>query len=308
MDLTHDELLTYYMVPGPFTTIEGFEEQIDAVRSDIGAIAKLVQGLLVHEAWASAYTVELSPERRAEKQLHGAEAMLTCAVRIDGRPLAEGRPPDRRVVGVCRHFATLFVACLRRKGIPARARCGFANYFKPGENGDHWVGEYWNAGEQRWILVDAQIDELQAQFVKPDFDVLDVPRTRFLVAGDAWAACRSGAADPMTFGVGGTDMWGLLEVFGYVLVDLAALQKIELLPWGWYGLAKEDGALEAETELIDDLARLSSAADPAALGVLRTIASSDDRLRVPAETLSAIIAADRAGATAVRSPVKPGSG
>jgi hypothetical protein len=213
---------------------------------------------------------------------------------MDARPLADGRTPDRRVVGVCRHFATLFVACLRRRDIPARARCGFANYFKAGENGDHWVGEYWNADMQRWVLVDAQIDELQAKLLKPDFDVLDVPRNRFLVSGDAWAACRSGAADPTTFGVGGTDMWGLIEVFGYVLVDLAALQKIELLPWGWYGLAKEEGALETETALIDDLARLSSAADPAAFDELQALAASDPRLRVPPETLAAIMAADQA--------------
>ena len=90
------------------------------------------------------------------------------------------------------------------------------------------------------MLVDAQVDEPQAKFYRPDFDLLDVPRDRFLVAGDAWAACRTGGADPMTFGVGGTENWGLVEVLGDLLLDLAALQNIELLPWGWYGLAEEE--------------------------------------------------------------------
>ena len=183
--MTHDELLAYYTSPGPFTSVGAFADQIDALPSDVAAIAKFVQGLLIHEALAPAYGVMLSPERRAEKQLHGASAMLACAARIDDAPLAADRPPARRVVGVCRHFATLFVACLRHKGIPARARFGFANYFQPGKNVDHWVGEYWNAAEQRWILVDAQVDEHQAKFYKPDFDLLDVPRDRFRVAGDA---------------------------------------------------------------------------------------------------------------------------
>jgi len=215
------------------------------------------------------------------------------ATRLDARPLTERRSPARRVVGVCRHFATIFVAFLRRQGIPARARCGFANYFQPGKNVDHWVGEYWNAVEQRWVLVDAQIDEPQAKFFKPAFDVLDVPRNRFLVAGDAWAMCRSGAADPMTFGVGGTDNWGLIEVFGDLLLDLAALQNIELLPWGWYGLAKEDGASETEAELIDRVAGLSTSANAAALDELRQITAADPRLAVPPETLAAIVAAEQ---------------
>jgi hypothetical protein len=45
---------------------------------------------------------------------------------------------------------------------------------------------HWNAAEARWILVDAQIDELQRAKLHPDFDLLDVPRDRFVIAGDAW--------------------------------------------------------------------------------------------------------------------------
>jgi hypothetical protein len=290
--MTHDELLAYYIAPGPFTTLGPFAGQVDALPPDVASIANFVQRLLIHEAMAPAYGVALSPDRNAEKQLHGAAVMLACATRLDDRPLAEGRPPAGRVVGVCRHFATLFVACLRHKGIPARARCGFANYFQPGKNLDHWAGEYWSSGEQRWILVDAQIDEPQAKFYKPDFDLLDVPRDRFLVAGDAWAACRTGGADPMTFGVAGTENWGLVEVLGDLLLDLAALQKIELLPWDWYGLAKEEGACDSEPDLIDRLARLSSTADAAALEELRLLVAADARLAVPTEMLAAIAAAE----------------
>ena len=137
------------------------------------------------------------------------------------------------------------------------------------------------------------MDEHQAKFYKPDFDLLDVPRDRFRVAGDAWALCRSGGADPMTFGVDGTDNWGIVEVLGDLLLDLAALQKIELLPWGWYGLAEVEGACEAEAPLIDRLAGLSSAADAGALEELRRLLAADARLAVPAETLAAIVAAEQ---------------
>lgn len=291
--MNHDDLLASYTEPGPFTGLSVHAELLDGLPADVAAIASVVQGLLIHEALAPAYNVTLSPSRLEEKQLHGASAMLDCALRMDERPIGEKRPPDRRVVGVCRHFATLFVAIARRKGIPARARVGFANYFEAGKHVDHWVAEYWNAGESRWVLVDAQLDRHQQAFYKPDFDVLDVPRDRFRVAGDAWNLCRSGAVDPMTFGVAGTDNWGLIETFGDLLLDLAALQNIELLPWGWYGLALEDGACETEAALIDRLAGLSSRADADAIEELRAIVASDARLRVAPAMLASIADAEQ---------------
>ena len=99
----------------------------------------------------------------------------------------------------------------------------------------------------------------------------------------------------MTFGVDGTANWGLVEVLGDLLLDLAALQKLELLPWGWYRLAKDDGACEAEAPLIDRLAGLSSSADADALEELRRMVVADPRLAVPAETLAAIAEAESSG-------------
>ena len=291
--MNHEELLAYYRAPGIFTGLEGFEDAVDAIPGDIASIASVVQGLLIHEALAPAYKVELSPEQHAQKQLHSAVAMLSCATRIATSPLSESRVPGQRVVGVCRHFATLFVAILRHKGIPARARCGFANYFEPGKHVDHWVGEYWNAEQNRWILVDAQVDSHQRDWYKPNFDTLDVPRDRFLVAGDAWRACRSGAEDSNSFGVSGTNMWGIVEVFGDLFQDLAALQKIELLPWGWYGLATDDSNCILEEDLMDELALLSSAADAVALERLSEMLAADIRVRMPPETIEKVVQADR---------------
>jgi hypothetical protein len=45
--------------------------------------------------------------------------------------------------------------------------------------------------ENRWILVDAQLDAVQRETFKPGFDPLDVPRDGFIVAGDAWRQCRT---------------------------------------------------------------------------------------------------------------------
>jgi hypothetical protein len=289
--VTHEDLLSFYSRPGVFTGVDRFATQVDAIPNDVASVVLAVQGLLIHEGLASAYGVALPADRVGEKQLHSAGAMLDRAAHLDEIPLNAPRAPDKRVIGVCRHFATLFVAFMRHKRIPCRARCGFANYFEPGKHLDHWVGEYWQSSEQRWVLVDAQIDAVQHALFRVKLNTLDVPRDRFLVAGDAWRACRAGA-DAMNFGVAGTSMWGLTEVFGDVFQDLAALQNIELLPWGWYGMATDDKAMETEAELVDRLAMLSSRADAASIETLLKLVAADDRLRVPVETLTAILAAE----------------
>ena len=291
--MTGEDLLAFCASPGQFTDLGDFQNDFDGLPCDVAAIASTVQGLLLQEGLIGAYGVSLPPERIAEKQLHSAVAMIARAISLDSQALVRSRVPERRVVGVCRHFATLFVAIMRRKGTPARARCGFADYFAPGKHVDHWVGEYWNAMEGRWVLVDAQIDDRQRELFRVTFDTLDVPRDRFLVAGDAWRACRNGA-DPITFGVSGTEMWGLVEVFGDLFQDLAALQNIELLPWGWYGLATDKNGI-AETALIDRLARISSRADAQALEELRIMIAEDSRLRPPGDdALKAIVRRERA--------------
>ena len=76
-------------------------------------------------------------------------------------PLTEERPPEKRLQGCCRDFSTFLASILRYKGIAARARCGFATYFGPGHYEDHWVCQYWEAGETRWVRADAQLDTLQ---------------------------------------------------------------------------------------------------------------------------------------------------
>ena len=75
-------------------------------------------------------------------------------------------------------------------------------------------------------MVDTQLDPLQQAVVKPDFDPLDVPHDRFLVAGRAWQLVRSGKADPESFGIG--DMWGQWYIIGNLTLDIMALQNIEL--------------------------------------------------------------------------------
>ena len=289
-----DDLLAYYSTPGVFTTLGSFAEQTDALPNDIGKMAHAVQMLVLHRFWAQAYHVEVTPERDKEQGLHGAAAMLVQAMRLGPARIGEPRQPDNRVIGNCRHFSTMLCAFLRHKGVPARARCGFSAYFEPGKYVDHWVCEYWNAGEGRWVQVDAQLDALQVGVVKPDFDPLDVPRDRFLVAGDVWLQIRAGTIDPSTCGI--ADMWGDWFVRGDLALDVAALQKVELLPWEPFGIAKALQSTIPDTDelvaLVDRVAALTANGDAASIQDLLALADHDERLRPPAATIEAAQAAD----------------
>jgi len=215
--------------------------------------------------------------------MRAVEKMLD-RIAQDGRPLPQARPPGERVVGVCRHFSLLHVAMLRRHGVAARARCGFGAYFQKGKFLDHWVTEYWNEAEKRWVLVDAQLDQRQRELFGVTFDPLDVPRDQFLVAGDAWRLCRAGKADPQAFGV--LDMFGLWFIASNVIRDVAALNSHEMLPWDvWGAMTQKDE--EVDLPFIDRLAEFSHAPDRH-FGELR-VAYKDKRVAVPGTVFNAVL-------------------
>jgi Transglutaminase-like superfamily len=256
----------------------------DGLPRDAGQLAKVVQGLLIHQHIAPAYGVALSPDRQAQSHVRAVEKILDGIVARDDRPLSARRAADQRQVGVCRHFTLLHVAMLRAQGIPARARCGFATYFEKGKCLDHWVTEYWNEGTKRWVLFDAQIDDRQRELFGIAFDTADVARHQFVVAGDAWSLCRSGKADPGAFGI--LDMHGLWFIAGNIVRDIAALNNREMLPWDvWGAMRLQDG--ELDLPFFDRLAVVSHAPD-AHVDELRAL-DGDERVSVPGTVFNAVL-------------------
>ena len=143
--------LTFFAQPGVITEPGPYAIQLDGLPKDIGELCRLVQGLTVHIFWAERYGLKLSGERQTEVQLRTLQRRLRRTLELDPHPLSEIRPVDKRIVGNCRDFSVLLVSILRHQGVPARARCGFGAYFVPNHYEDHWVAEYWNAGQERWI-------------------------------------------------------------------------------------------------------------------------------------------------------------
>jgi len=272
--------LDYFATPGLITNPGDQAALLDNLPTDLPTLCRVVQGLMVHVFWAERYGLQLPEARKGEVQLRWVTRQLARIMELDGRPLYEARPLDKRLVGNCRDFSVLLTTILRHQGVPARARCGFGRYFLPNHYEDHWVCEYWHAAQQRWILVDAQLDELQQQTLALTFDPLDVPRNEFIVGGHAWRLCRNGQANPDTFGI--FNMKGLWFVRGNFVRDVAALNKVELLPWdGWGIIDKPDEALSAEDlAFLDQVAALTRGDVPDFAEVQRLYAQ-DHRLHVP---------------------------
>lgn len=280
-----NNLLKYYATPGPMTDPGPHAALFDHLPTEIPALVKTLQGFMVHIFWAEAYGLTLTDARKEEVQLRRVDRQLAHLLTLDDRPLTEARPSERKLVGNCRDFSVMLTAILRHQGVPARARCGFGTYFLPNHYEDHWVCEVWNREQERWILVDAQLDALMLEKLPIDFDPLDVPRDRFIVGGQAWQLCRSGQADPQQFGI---FQWhGLAFVAGDLMRDFLAFNKLEILPWdgGWgYMTEQQAKAIEDGTDFgpLDHLAALTLAGD-GAFDELRALYASDPRLHVPAE-------------------------
>jgi hypothetical protein len=258
--------------------------QFGALPRTVGGLAEVLQGLLIHEHMPDFYGVTLSARQRGEPHVRGAEQILERIAVHDARPIAEPRPPGERFAGCCRHYTLMLVAMMRARGIAARARCGFGTYFVKDIFIDHWVTEYFDATQRRWILVDAQLDARQREKFGIDFDTLDVPRDKFLVAGDAWRLCRSGKASPQAFGV--LNMFGLWFIASNVIRDVAALNNREMLPWDVWGAMTQVDA-EIDLDFIDRLAVLSHEPDehPDALRE----AYDDQRVAVPPTVFNAVL-------------------
>ncbi len=280
----------YYKHSGPMTALGAHVEEFTALPRELASLCEVVQGTLIHRDIAPwLYGITLSEKQRDDGHLRPLAQMLTRIHELDSRPLTIAREAGKRLPGVCRHFSLMLCAMLRHQGIPARPRCGFGAYFTPGKFEDHWVCEYWNAGEKRWVLVDAQLDAIQRKALRIDFNTLDVPRDRFIIAGDAWQMCRSGRAEANRFGLSYINESGLWFIAGNVLRDLASLNKMELLPWDVWGLMEmDDEAITDDKKALLDRVAALTLADDDAFAEVRAIYESDERLRVPPVVFNAL--------------------
>lgn len=272
------ESLDYYAAPGRFTAIDDAE----LPAGDIGEVVVTVQGLLIYDLAAKDfYGVDLPPYQAEAIHERDSARLLARIREVDPRPLGDARPPGSRVGARCHAFSRLTVTMLRSAGVPARARCGFGAYFRPGWLEDHWVAEYWNPAAERWQMADAQLDETWRAMIGFTGDPLAITSGEFVTAGHAWQAWRRGDLDAGRCGLSAIDEHGAHWIAHNLRLDLASLNKVEMLPWDVWGAGWELGEQPTETvlQLFDRVAELTVEPDTR-WAELRTLYDTDNSLRM----------------------------
>ena len=252
-------MLDYYRTQSSITDPGPYAELFDQLPGSPVDLIESIHGLIIHKLVAEAYHVSLSQNQQSEQHLRTIKQILQRIQDLDSAPLTETRRPEERLVGMCRDFAVLLTSMLRHTGIPARMRVGFASYLDPQGvmKYDHWITEYWYEKEARWILADAQIDDIQRQSFQINIDVTDLKYDRdFYLAGSAWQKARVGEIKSSYFRFSGN--WkGFPCIRGNLLHDFQSLNKIELNP----GDSWDNFAMKADRDLsIDDKALLDQIA------------------------------------------------
>lgn len=261
--------------PGPAASA------IDDLPGDLRALREASSRLVFHYRAGGDFAANGVPAGRiSEINTMYAEAMLGLVLGRGEPSLARDRRAADRIVGCCRDSTVLFLALARHKGIPARARAGFAAYFEPGWLLDHVVAEVWDDGQGRWRLVDAEMPASVTPEVNGrKVDWLDLTEDQFVTGPRAWLAARAGTADPARYAVAPELDLPFLRGWTYLVHnavhDLAALDKTEMLLWHEWGMQLGEGSdpvPEADAVVLDEACEIT--ADPAVTpGALAALAA-----------------------------------
>ncbi|WP_328873084.1 transglutaminase-like domain-containing protein [Streptomyces sp. NBC_00287] len=286
---------TFYATHSPFSDPGELVAHYAELPGSPTELARIVRDLVIHRGEGELFGHTHPADRlHNDAETRYTDDTLRILLARDDSPLTRRRPPEHRFVGTCRDFSLLLCSFLRHFGVPARIRSGFADYFRADDfHVDHVVTEYWDEN-RGWLLADAQLaDPSVVGAWNVDFDPMDVPRGRFLVAGEAWRAIRAGAADPLSFGLqppAEGPLHGERFVAGNVRLDLAALNKVETLLWDIWGEEEGDGdewpgpSLPAASRPTYDRAAEVTCGD-VSLSAVRQLFAEDDALRTPRTVL-----------------------
>lgn len=240
-----------YSHPGPY------HEALTLGGQAPKSIARWINSFMQHPRGADSQKRGFVVKQVVDLELRCVTEILAAATE---RKLFDGDPKQIKIGGLCRDFAILAASAFRNMGIPARLRVGFADYIVPDFWEDHWLCE-WHDG-QCWYRFDVEFAAVDGFL----FNTLDVPRERFLMACEAWLRIQNEPGIASRFGVSSLDLAGEWFVAGSLLREVAALRKLELKPWDYWGLSKGlspvSTALSREArKTLDQLARRLGSAD-----------------------------------------------
>ncbi len=244
--------------------------------NDVRKIGELVRKQIIHRTTLEAGNVGTNADkkfgdmtkvpwyRQPEDDIFvTASAIVAELFRRNESGFIPNRPEKDKLVLTCRFVAVLMAAILKSKGIPCRVRAGHAPYFNMGSLGnvsaDHWINQYWNSQEERWVTIDVD----GSWSLNDKFDPYDIPEGQFDFPADAWLNIRAKKDNPNRFWNAKPER-GAIVVLWSLFYDFHCLMNSEITYVHIPELATYErfGRLsEKELKEIDALARLMQNSD-----------------------------------------------
>ena len=251
-------ILEHYRKTGTYTYAGAYQDYFRSLPDDIAVLGRLVCSQVIHrvtlrEGNTNANATLLYGDmnrypwyrmRCEDDVLLTAPALTAELFRLDERGFVWEREVEHKIVVTCRYVSVLMSAILKAKGIPTRSRAGFAPYFKEGVSMDHWINQYYNEKENRWITFDADGFYEESGMVLMQYDM---PTDSFDWVADAYLAVRRGETDGRQYlyadGLGTCSLPALVR---YLIYDFHAIMNNELTYT--FMTAYLDGRLDQLTE------------------------------------------------------------
>ena len=263
---------TTYASHTAWSAPNAFAKQLSSLPSSAVELADALEEFLIHHAAARALGFGVPAYAEVDRGLRSVSRLLEVALSRDARSLSQHRDLANYLYVTCHDFALLAASVFRSGGTEARLRVGFVDYLRAGRWEDHWLCEYRVGG--RWRLLDAQLGRRAREGHSIEFDVSDVPRSRFRSGPEMWQAVRKGEVDPESCGVSFAGISGEWFIASNVLKDFAALAAVEVLPWDYWGPSRvfsEARSVGHEAAVrVDDLAEAMMPA-PDSLQTIRLV-------------------------------------
>ena len=233
------EILNHYRQFSTFTNPGLYKEKlVNELPDNVSEIGKLLRKQIIHRVTLSNGNSGSNADLRygdmtkvpwwrqpEDDNLPTASAMLAELYRRDKRGFIADRQEENKLILTCRFVAILMATILKSKNKPARVRSGFDPYTspQPGKSCDHWITQYWEFQQQRWITIDVDccLQELQ-------FNPFDMPVSVFDWSANVWLNVREGKTDPKRFwNAGGFE--GLMPIAWELYYDLHCLMNNEII-------------------------------------------------------------------------------
>ena len=266
-DYMNKKILRHYLMTSVYTYAGNYENYFKNLPDDISELCKLVCSQVIHRVTLKEGNTNANLSllygdmtkfpwyriRCEDDILQTAAAMTAELFRLDNNGFIPERQVENKIVVTCRYVSVLMSAILKAKGIPCRSRSGFAPYFKDGFSLDHWINQYWDFRQLKWVTFDAD-------FFGDDsigFSQYDIPSDRFDWAADTWLKIRENQTDGTKFlWAGGED--SLKAAIRAIFYDFHSLMnnEISFLFQPSYIDGKFEKLSEDNFSEIDSLARL----------------------------------------------------